>query len=282
MDLRETLSTQTGPELAPPNIPSRWDIGAITAALQAEPALASDVAHGAGASWRLGRERSEQTELAIFPEAGVVRVTSEADGVQVTLFRQHHPPTIEPGDIIVFELPSTPERRSLAVGPNGSATLCFEPDPTKGPETAPTSADAAKRPKTPFAYQPRPEGHPGAAAQVSGERSAANEKRPYLSLSGTLVAAPTYRVTKAGKRVAELLLELPEERLIGQTQTSLVKAVAFGDLADRVRDRIQAGMRTTCNGYLHDVEFTKDGHRIREDQLWLAAIIRGDGTKQQP
>src|SRR3712207_1133045 len=95
---------------------SDWDVGGLSAALQATPGQTTDIALGDGLAWQLG-EPPRQTALEIFPDGSrgpVVRLTGT--DLQLALFRQD-PPTIEPSGRVVFQLKRTdaPASRWLSV-----------------------------------------------------------------------------------------------------------------------------------------------------------------------
>src|SRR4051794_466751 len=72
-----------------------WDIAALAGSLDVAPTEATDVAHGVGQRFILGEPGGgEQTTLELYAERGVVRFTSLAEGVQVTLFGQEIPPRL--------------------------------------------------------------------------------------------------------------------------------------------------------------------------------------------
>ncbi len=100
-----------------------WDIAAVAEALAAAPEPRRDMTYGDGIAFALGEH--EPVELELFPNEHVVRITSEAAGVQLTLSRQETPRIDRSG--VIFALPGKPDGRSFFVSAAGEVQLTHFP-----------------------------------------------------------------------------------------------------------------------------------------------------------
>ena len=121
--------TENSPRRQADGVPSAtdaaWDIPAVAEALNATPETRHDPTHGEAVVFALGDH--QPVELELFPGQHMVRITSEAAGVQLTLFRQERPRILQAA--VVFPLPGKPDGRNFSVSAVGEVQLVMDKRP---------------------------------------------------------------------------------------------------------------------------------------------------------
>jgi hypothetical protein len=225
-----------------------WDLDAISRSLHDAPREHSDRVFGAGVRFRLGRQ--QETDLELFPAAGVVRVT--APDLQLALFGQEEAPTVATAGIVFTR--DQPSHRSLAIAAEGTITLAA-PAATAA-EAAKSVPDAAAPPQRPTHRSVAEKGlTDDPAAPAAASQHALPEPpqtgQPRVAFAGRLGRDPRCRTTPREIRVCTF--PVAEKRDAVDTPNWL-SVVAFKALAAKVEATLKKGMFVEGVGYQHERE----------------------------
>jgi hypothetical protein len=259
------MAEQDRPSNAPQTART-WDVEAIACSLNGVPQKRSDQAFGAGVRFRLGQR--QETELELFPAAGVVRLTTP--DLQLAILGQTEPPTIAATGIVFTR--SEPSHRSLAIAREGTLTLVATPPP---PETVQTAADD-------IAAMQRAEGHFAAEEGLTDDpvapegmlqQALPSDRRagqPRVTFAGRLGRDPRCRTTPREIRVCTF--PVAEKRDAAETPNWLT-IVAFKALAAKVEATLKKGMFVEGIGYEHQHERKgRDGATRSEAEIYAVVI----------
>lgn len=243
-----------------------WDVAAIASSLDSVPQERIDRMFGAGVRFSLGQH--QETELELFPAAGVVRLT--ALDMHFALFDQAETPTIAASGIVFTR--SEPAHRSLAITNEGTITFVATPPPLEAAKTAANDAGMAKRPTGHFAAEEGLTDDP-AAPQGMLQQTLPPDRyagQPRITFSGRLGRDPRCRTTPREIRVCTF--PVAEKREAAETPTWLT-VVAFKALAAKVESTLKKGMFVDGVGYKHErVRKGRDGVTRTESEIYAVVV----------
>lgn len=264
-------------------IPSRprdsWDVGAISRALQHQPELARDIAHGSGIRYALA---DGGLTVELFPphaerRTGIIRL-STADSLQ-EFYRQPQPAIREEG--LIFET----REHLISLSPTGElATYRLVPE-----EGDVEPSDALENDEDP---NPRRDDDEGASDDsVTSGRSFQNAlpepgEQPRVTYSGRLGTDPRTKVTPKGKFVMEFPVAVAVE---GHEKPEWRSTVVFDAKARALEGQLSKGTSVDVIAYQHCKvqRDPKSGKRQERMEYYATAVtpklrkqVDGEGAKQ--
>ena len=218
-----------------------WDIGAISNALQHEPELARDIAHGPGIRYDLA-EGALTVEL-FPPDAvrtkGIIRL-STADSRQ-EFYRQPQPAIREEG--LIFET----SELLIRLSPIGEL-MTYRRVPDDDTQESPDASEDRKGSETPNDDDQGTGGDSAASGKAFQNALAETEGQPRVTYSGRLGTAPRTKVTPKGKFVMEFPVAVAVE---GQEKPEWRSTVVFDEKARKLEGVLARGVAVDCIAYEH-------------------------------
>ena len=254
---------------------SDFDADAMSATLGAESRSTHDVAHGAGEVLTVG---GTNTQLEIYPDAGVTRVTRADDRVE--LFRVPGYSLDPDAGYVIFEHGPDADRTRLLV--RGDGKVFFGPvlralEPARTDETATNDALLDSAPaavlETSTAIQ---EGSPGPAANPE---SAEDQQ---VQLRGRLGKDPWFASGEESEVIGVFPLAVNAE---GRGATTWHRVITFGETADQLRQnsKIKKGSLVDVTGqHVAREEQTESGRTRRSNEFHATSVTRVTATRVQP
>ena len=208
------------------------DLGDVLAS-PAQPRL--DSVHGQGYHYHLGDPNYPQSDLEIYPDAKLVRYSSE--GLQITMTDEELGARYTNGTVI-FHAESEREIRHMTVSGSGNLLLAVtstNTDYSLPIEELPNDTQAAEEQK---------------------------ERQEKVNLMGRAGRDAQLRETKSGKKISKFPLAVHDQNEEGKDLTTWETIVAFNSLAETVSETVKKGKEYKVVGFLHETE--KDGKTTRE------------------
>ncbi len=243
-----------------------WDIGAVSSALDREPSLTRDPAHGPGVRYALGEHDALTVEL--FPptaerHSGIVRLSTEDALLE---FYRQPAPAIRPEGVIF-------ETRDLLISlaPSGEL-MAYRVVPGQDRETPQDAPESITGPETPLATETPartdPDG-PGGIVQGSLPQPR-QDKQPRVSFSGRLGTDPRCRTTP--RQVLVCSFPVAEKRE-GFDTPKWRNTVTFKALAKKIQETMKKGDLVDIIGYEHEkARKGKDGKTRHETEVYAVVV----------
>lgn len=246
-----------------------WSRAALGEALDAAPAHVHDVAWGDGTRYSVGRDPELPTELAIFPETGVARLTTRS--AEITLFRQA-PPLLY-ADQVRFERLADDERLQLTLTREGRISLHIAPG---APHELATGTETPSSTMIPHSEEEGIRAGDSGAPQspmtppFDAPEDELSAERDRVQLVGRLGAAPRFRTTRNDVLIGTFPLAVRED----DDATTWYTVRVFRERAQRLREaEHKKGQPVEVIGYRHVHEQqTRAGEPRTVEEIYAVVV----------
>jgi hypothetical protein len=240
-----------------------WDIGAISRALDQQPAVARDIAHGPGVRYDLA-EGALTVEL--FPPhakrtKGIIRLTT-ADSLQ-EFYRQPSPAIREEG--LIFET----REHLISLSPTGELRTYRRV--VEGPQEPSDAAERVEQGSGASDDDRGPSDDSGASDRAFQNALPETEGQPRVTYSGRLGIAPRTKLTPNGRFVMTFPVAVPIE---GQEKPEWRSTVVFDEKARKLDGVLAKGVAVDVVAYEHrNLRKDQKTGRTRESVEYYATAV---------
>lgn len=241
-----------------------WDMGAISAALDQTPELATDIAHGSGIRYALA---DGALTVELFPphaecHTGIVRL-STPDSLQ-EFYRQPQPAIREEG--LIFETSDL----LISLSPTGELMTYrrVAEECPQAPSDASHGGDEGS--DTPDDNSGR-SGDPRATGTVFQHALVETEEQPRVTYTGRLGTGPRTKLTPKGRFVMEFPVAVPIE---GREKPEWRSTVVFDEKARKLDGVLSRGTAVDVVAYEHRKvsRDAKTGKRRERSEYYATAV----------